>query len=128
MQTARRKRATPGTIARVVAQAIPTARCLQLREARLWLTEQGEPFCEVDLHQEGALLALRFSVHCAPAWAGIVTSILARVTAEVLVSPQGFLQDEDGRVHYGADAEAHWQAYRRVKPLLTARFTTPDPH
>jgi hypothetical protein len=116
-----KKRATPGSIGRVIGKAIPSVQVLQIRPSRIWLTEQDEPFAEIDIFENGAFLMMRISTHCSPAWAGIVTSLLNTITTELHVSPHMFIQTHDGRILYGTDADEYHSLYQSVRPLLAMR-------
>lgn len=118
------KRVTAADVARLVGAAVPSAHTLQIRTTRLWLTEQDEPFAEIDLHDRGRLASVRFSIHCTPGWAGIVVAHLAR-EVDVVVAPTCFIQTHKGAVLYDAEAERYWRTYKRLSPLLSARFKDP---
>jgi hypothetical protein len=120
------RRVSASDLGRIVGELASAITVMQRGGTRLWLLDQAEPFCEVDLVDGGRVVALRFSVHSSPAWAALVTAALAR-HADVAVAPQGFIQDHRGYVRYDADAEAYWAYHRRIVPLLTARFT-PQPN
>ncbi len=108
-----------------IGRSIPTVTVLQRGASRLWLMEQGEPFAELDI--EGERVNARFSAHCAPAWAGIVVTLLYNVVSSVAVHSSTFIQRHDGDVLYGADAENYWlHCARRLDKLLTARFSGPQ--
>jgi hypothetical protein len=124
----RTRRATAASIGRVVASAIPSATIIQHSSTKLWLTEQDEPFAIVDLYDQGAVLVVKMSAHCTPQWAGILTALLAKAADDVSVLPEVFIQDHHGKMLHGDDAEAYWHWYRGVKPLLTARFASPERH
>ena len=118
-------RVSASDVGRLIGTRIPTVHVLQLTQYRLWLTEQGEAFAEVDL-EPGAKVVVRYSVHCAPAWAGIVTMLLHQLTDVVQVHTEAFVQKHDGAVVYGADAESYWShCWKQLDILLTARFSGP---
>ena len=92
---------------------------------RVWLTDDKEPFFEIYILGNRHELLCRASVHCSPAWSAVVTAQLARlVTSNITVLPDVFLQDHNGHVLYGLEAERYWRSDQRQRPLYTTRFTS----
>lgn len=116
--------ATPSAIGRVVGAAIPDIEVLQVAGNKIRLAELDEPFAELLLIDDGALVTVRFSCHCAPGWAGRVVALLFQVCDDVRPLEAPFIQAHDGRYLYDQAAADYWKWYVGKRTLLTARFNT----
>ncbi len=118
---------TPASLGRTVGAALPLANVQQLRADRLWLTERGEPFAEIDIHEGGARADVCLSPDCGAQYAAIVVCCLYGAgCSQVGVYPHTFILTETGAVLYGADADTYYRYLLLTSTLRLATLARPD--